>query len=258
MSVFTPRDPSCSPDAHIHGTTQLGQITDIQDWPEVLDVYRRLKQQYAPYRLLFTLDDEGQAQYTSMHAGMQGVFYLELDDEEETDDDAIAAGEFKHHVEQLNNPNHQVGLAACSAKMSVLNDDGRQALVLINQNPCPVLDRSLSVLAGESDCEPLKLALLLNGYFQSDFNPFENLALIHLMADFGFEFMGIGASLLGFIKTDGFDPKRLPDLMDEVAAVYHLTDEYKETLMRLWQDRDYAVLPYSDSAAELLDFYQQN
>lgn len=254
MALFSPRDSSLSPNAEIHGITGLGLIMDIKKWQSLLTLYKKLKKQYAPYRILITLDDEGQAQYTSTHAGMAGVFCVELDDDG-ADDNAIIAKQVKHYAKTLNDPSHQVSLTACSNKMNILNDDDKQTLIFINENPLPILDRSLSVFGGEFDSEALKLSLLLNGYFQGDFSPFENLAIIHLMADFGFEFMGIGASLLGFIKTDGFCENKLPDLIDSIATVYHLKDEHRQMLMRLWQDNNYAILSYSESPSELMDFY---
>ena len=140
--------------------------------------------------------------------------------------------------------------------MELLDKDDVKALLLYNQNPLPIMDKEMMVLAGEFESESLKLALLINGYFSADFDPFENLAIIEMMADYGYEFIGLGASILGFIKTDKFNESQLSELMDKIGFVYHFNDEVKAEFGSLLLQNNYAILSYGESPSELLGYYE--
>ncbi|MFH3675840.1 hypothetical protein WAH59_21990, partial [Acinetobacter baumannii] len=69
--------------------------------------------------------------------------------------------------------------------------------------------------------ETKKFAACLNGYFTCDLNPFESFSLIeHLDQNYGLEYVGLGASLLFFIKTSKFDANKTPQLLNELSNFY--------------------------------------
>lgn len=247
-----------------HALNHLATITVIATWQEVLDCYHELKQQFAPKRIFLVLDDEAQASYTSMHATKGEAFEndadsimndMELDDPKwsETFEEQVVPKQIEFYAEQLKNTENHIKIGSFDDKMSRYNADDLLAILMFNQDPLPVMDQRIVVKAGVFDSEPLKLALLPNGYFTCDFNPFENLAIITMMDDFGFEFIGLGASLLGFIKTEYFDTLVLTDLLSKLGALYHLNESTSTVLQTLIEKNNYLILPYSESPSELFE-----
>lgn len=242
--------------------SHLATIIDIGTWQEVLETYHELKASYAPKRIFLVLDDESQASYTSMHASMREEFdndadailnEMELNDPRwgEISEGEVYPKQIAYYAKQLQNPEHRIAMGSFDDKMQYYNTDDFKAIIAFNENPLPVMDKSIVVMAGEFENEPLKLALLLNGYFTSDFDPFENFAIITMMDEYGFEFMGLGASLIGFIKTDHFDFATVPDLLEKLTSLYHLDNATSASLQSLIEDNNYVILPYSESPSEL-------
>lgn len=260
MTTFIDYNTEENRDFNSQALQGLGHIDNIKDWQEVLTTYQNLKEQYAPRRIFLILEDEGQANYTSGHRSHRKPFNneigIELDyDSIEYQTDCVPKI-IQHYTEQLKNKEYHKTLSDCSDKMELLDKDDVKALLLYNQNPLPIMDKEMMVLAGEFESESLKLALLINGYFSADFDPFENLAIIEMMADYGYEFIGLGASILGFIKTDKFNESQLSELMDKIGFVYHFNDEVKAEFGSLLLQNNYAILSYGESPSELLGYYE--
>lgn len=260
MATFTQNNIQENRDFNSQALQDFGHINNINDWQEVLKVYQNLKERYAPRRIFLILEDEGQANYTSMHRSHLEPFYNEFDIEPEYGMEyevEYVPKVIQYYVSQLKNNEYHKNLKDCSDKMQYINDDDLKALLLYNQNPLPIMDKEMVVLAGEFESESLKLALLINGYFSADFDPFENLAIIEMMADYGYEFIGLGASILGFIKTDKFNESLLSELVDKIAMVYHFNDGVKAEFNSLLLQNNYAILSYGESLSELLGYYEE-
>ncbi|WP_147287332.1 hypothetical protein [Moraxella bovis] len=259
MATFINYDIEENRDFNSQALQGLGHIENIKDWQEILTTYQKLKEQYAPRRIFLILEDEGQANYTSGHRShyepFDNEFGIELDYDSTEYQTACVPKIIQHYAKQLKNKEYHKTLEDCSAKMALIDEDDLKALLLCNQNSLPIMDKEMVVLAGEFESESLKLALLINGYFSADFDPFENLAIIEMMADYGYEFIGLGASILGFVKTDKFDEIKLSELIDKIGFVYHFDDEVKTQFKSLLLQNNYAILSYGESPSELLGCY---
>lgn len=260
MATFIDYDIQENRDFNSQALQGLGHIDNISDWQEVLTAYQNLKEQYAPRKIFLILEDEGQANYTSMHRSgwepFDNEIGIELDYDSKEYQTECVPQIIQHYAEQLKNKEYHKSLKDCSDKMQLIDNDDLKAILLYNKNPLPIMDKEMMVLAGEFETEPLKLALLVNGYFSADFDPFENLTIIEMMADYGYEFIGLGASILGFIKTDKFDENQLSELVDKIAMAYHFNDEIKAEFGSLLLQNNYAILSYGESPSELLCCYE--
>lgn len=248
------------------GLVHFATIKDIEEWQEVIESYHSLQQQFAPKRIFLVLDDSDQADYTSAHTTERKVFNndndqvlnnIEIDDPRwnEIYENQVIPNNIAYYAKQLANSAYRVDISQLYSKMRFYSAEDLQAIVKINQSPSRVMGKQIEVKSGMFDSEPLKLALLPNGYFTCDFDPFENFAIITMMNSFGFEFIGLGASLLGFIKTEAFILDKLSELLTILTALYHLDDHTKIELQAHIMNSNYVLLPYSESPSELADYY---
>ena len=96
--------------------------------------------------------------------------------------------------------------------------------------------------------ESHKFAAQLNGYFSCDLNPFESFSLIrHLDQNYALEYIGLGASLLFFIKSKALSNPQINSLMQDLAQLYHFDEKVKEEMKQLFIEKEYLIIPYSES-----------
>lgn len=257
---ITSKEYNISDDAQ--ALQQYATITEIGSWQEVIDSYHNLKQQLAPKCIFLILDDAGQAEYTSGHAiHTNELFSCDAEqamDEINIDDPSLNAVYYEqvvpeliaHYAKQFQNPDHKKPMGSFDEKMVFFNRDDCNAIIAVNKNPLTILDEQIIVKAGKFANEALKFALMPNGYFTCDFDPFENFAIIEALADYGFEFIGLGAAFLGFIRTADYKVENLSDLIVMLTALYHLDEDTQATLLMLFTDNNYIILPYSESPSE--------
>lgn len=252
-----------------------GRITEIADWGAVLEAYSKIKQAIYPKKVLFILDDIHQCEYTSMHASLQDELYF--DDEEYSEDIDFESSEqviglnnlleslkFKHYMDVLLKENKHQNSSAIKEKTNFYSGEDFRVITYINESPLKVLNnvggsnlKEIAVVASEFvTTDPLKIVMQLNGYFTCDFSPFENYFVIEQMSKLGFEFMGIGATLLGFIKKDGFLVKHINQILLFLSEVYPLDETMKEQFRYFLENHNYLILPYCESPAEYLYFYE--
>ena len=86
-----------------------------------------------------------------------------------------------------------------------------------------------------------------NGYFSSDLSPFENYALAkHFYEKYGFELMGIGASLLGFIRHGSLDQQQKIELCSDLAKLYNSDKNISDKLINILNN-NFLFIKYTDS-----------
>lgn len=86
-----------------------------------------------------------------------------------------------------------------------------------------------------------------NGYFSSDLNPFENYAVAkHLHDKYGYEFFGIGASLLGFIRNHPLEEQEAAALVTDLIALYNSDASIYDSMLDLVKGSKYLILKYID------------
>ncbi|RSP80904.1 hypothetical protein EA729_00945, partial [Acinetobacter baumannii] len=61
------------------------------------------------------------------------------------------------------------------------------------------------------------------------------------------EYVGLGASLLFFIKTSKFDANKTPQLLNELSNFYQFNQTTHNQLEQHLSNHEYLILPYVES-----------
>lgn len=200
---------------------------------EMLLSYVKLKERQNPAsKFMMTLDDFGQASYTSMHTKMSN----DLDDgewlsAEDIDQSWFEDGFLKEELSfeqkfKIRRLGFKHGLEKSRYedvfnKLLYLDEESRQELIDANQNILSLIDKESYLLkVPVKHCYEVIYAFP-NGYFSCDLSPFENYYLAkHLEENFGLYLFGIGASYLAFRKGQGFYRENVNDLLDLLSRIY--------------------------------------
>ena len=235
-------------------------MSESESWKDILNLYAKLKEKNAPKKVLMLLEDIGQCDYTSMHASMGDGLYFDTSeligdgDNEDVRYENTLPLEVKYHIEQLLKPENQVNIRDLYGKFNY-SDQDQAILLTINEKPEKILDKVIQVKLVDSENEHQKFAAQLNGYFSCDLNPFESFSLIQsLDKNFGLEYVGLGASLLFFIKTSMFTSNKLDTLFLELDKIYSFNSKISAQLKQHLLHQDYFILPYTES----LDVFDLN
>ena len=207
---------------------RLSEVTSLAEVLACLDDLHRRK---PAERFLCTLDDLGQCCYTSMHASEDAR--LQPDDTDVDVDFDDPASLHAHEARQLAHVQAQLDAPALRVDWRDLADarqssqEDVDALVAMNRDPDRVLAHDDVVYVQRVPVlrNDLLIAGLPNGYFSADWNVFQNHALVrHLEAAHGYRFFGIGASWLGFVRTQAPDADAARRLVEDLALVYRSDD----------------------------------
>lgn len=226
-------------------------MSKVNSWKDVLNLYSEIKQKHLPKKVLLLLEDIGQCQYTSMHASMGDGLYFDtselVEDDSEASWDNTRPLELQYHIEQLLKPENYIDFNNSPKKLNYCDED-QATLLQINAEPEKILDDVIQVKLVDSKTETQKFAACLNGYFSCDLNPFESFSLIeHLDQNYGLEYVGLGASLLFFIKTPKFDANKAPQLLNELSNFYQFNQSTHTQLEQHLSKHEYLILPYVES-----------
>ena len=74
----------------------------------------------------------------------------------------------------------------------------------------------------------------------------------HLDQNYGLEYVGLGASLLFFIKTSKFDANKTPQLLNELSNFYQFSQTTHNQLEQHLSNHEYLILPYVESLEVLI------
>jgi hypothetical protein len=213
-------------------TNTVARLDDVTALSEVLGVLNELRAEYAPDRILCTLDDVNQCAYTSGHAAQGDALWLDLSDLDEDDlaaqrratDERIA-----HVAAALDDPRLRVEWDALpGGRIGGTNDVA--GLLAMNTAPDGILDDVVLIQRVPVPRDDLVIAGIPNGYFEDDWDTFQNHAVIRRMASHGYRHIGIGASLLGF------DRELPPTAAEATAIVADLTHLYGAPDAAEWAD----------------------
>ncbi len=237
---------------------------DLPDFAALLALHARLQRERADRRLLASLDDLGQACYTSGH----GTDANDLDDIEGHDLSGLDAALFEdgEHRGYLSTPAEfpirlanllkragPVALGDVAGLLDWETPGDANDPITINDDP----DAALHI-AGEREVifqfVPVTsaaeaIAAFPNGYFASDLDPMQNLVLArHLETDYGLSLFGIGSRFLGFRRERPLDEATAQALATGIAALYAGSPaEAADALARLLTGRDWLLLRYTES-----------
>ncbi|WP_166115155.1 hypothetical protein [Pseudoalteromonas sp. Z9A5] len=236
------------------------RIHDLDDINKLLDEVQVLSQENQGYRFIMTLDDMGQASYTSMHSKMSN----DLDDgtwlSTENIDPSWMDGSFLRDdlsfdqqflIRKLGFKHglSKVQLEDVFEKNLFLGHESKKEIIESNKNPLAIIDKEVYLLKVPVKYSYEAIFSFPNGYFSCDLSPFENYRLAeHLEKEYGFHLFGIGASYISFSKGPDFDAQKIEMLLEFLAKIY-LKNEDKEFIdfMRLSiLNRDILTLRYSE------------
>ncbi|MFV5361954.1 hypothetical protein VXO68_12275 [Acinetobacter oleivorans] len=249
LDIKEKENPLITDDAH--ELICYATINEIDLWKDVINLYSEIKQNNFPKKVLLLLEDIGQCQYTSMHASMGDGLYFDtselVEDDSEASWDNTRPLELQYHIEQLLKPENYIDFNNLPKKLKY-SDEDQATLLQINAEPEEILDEVIQVKLVNSETETQKFAACLNGYFSCDLNPFESFSLIqHLDQNYDLEYVGLGASLLFFIKTPKFDANKTPQLLNALSNFYQFNQSTHTQLEQHLSNHEYLILPYVES-----------
>lgn len=249
LDIKEKENPLITDDAH--ELICYATINEIDLWKDVINLYSEIKQNNFPKKVLLLLEDIGQCQYTSMHASMGDGLYFDtselVEDDSEASWDNTRPLELQYHIEQLLKPENYIDFNNLPKKLKY-SDEDQATLLQINAEPEEILDEVIQVKLVNSETETQNFAACLNGYFSCDLNPFESFSLIqHLDQNYDLEYVGLGASLLFFIKTPKFDANKTPQLLNDLSNFYQFNQSTHTQLEQHLSNHEYLILPYVES-----------
>lgn len=237
-------------------------IENLNSFDELIEVYHTYKQNYSEKTIILTLDDLGQAEYTSGHS----IQFNGLDEIEGYDLSGLdkACFEYDEHLGYLSTPSeffirkenffkqtHDTNFKFVCDKEITIDEDEISILEKINQSPFEYLDEQiiLKIVPVEKPYEGI--CGFPNGYFESDLNPFENYALAkYLFEKYNFELFGIGASLLGFVRNENIEENKLKELITDLSKLYNTTETAFHKFAKIIKNKNHLFLKYIEYLAE--------
>ena len=221
-------DPRYTKEANF--TLKYGILNAHQNMDAVTIAYDRLCEQYAGFKPLFIIENAPQCEYTNMHASSS----FEMLDEEEynaqnPDARDFPAAEFRLMLSILRNPEYKKYL---------------------NTRDYNALDEDIDVYLCPCECSTDAFARMIQGYFADDFEPEQTYAFILMMNErFGFEFIGIGATLMLFYRRENLSDDKAEELLQELAKIYDTPyDAIKKALWHsVFGSNKTLVLPFAEN-----------
>jgi hypothetical protein len=235
---------------------------NLGSFAALLALHARLQAEHPKVRVLATLDDLGQACYTSGHA----TDAIELDDVAGHDlsglGDLFEDGEHRGYLStpaefpiRLANLRARAGGIDLDRVKGVLDwETSGDANDLITVNCDPEAALRIAQEAVLFQFVPVTIAAdaiaaFPNGYFSSDLDPMQNYAFArHLEAEYGLQLFGIGSRFLGFRRDEALGSDMALRLARDLAAFYAGARENAiAVLADLMSGRDWLLIRYTES-----------
>lgn len=221
----------------------------------IFQVYEQLRKDYPNHSPLFVIEDVGQCEYTNMHA--RSDYYFDCEGYEEAHGRRdVEKAEFQAVLDMLNAPDSQLEMSALYGRIDLSSPDELKALKQISMpsqldigDECDVY---LCPTQTSTDC----FARMINGYFTDDLQPDEVYTLIrYLKTEFGYEFIGIGATLLLFYNPNAnkLKVREFKHLHEELAKVYSTEPKAMEKALEYNIVEKMLALPYTCTLLDWVD-----
>lgn len=200
-------------------------LSQFPRMPEILDCLGEQRAAFPSHRFLCTLDDLDQCCYTSMHASSDYeriALGANVGEDMSSPAEALAArcSVLTHVIERLESSEHRVEWSTLTGSLCC-SDQDIWALSEVNDDPDSILDEVVCIQRVPVTREDLLIAALPNGYFEADWNIFQNHALTrHLRDRYSYRLFGIGASWLGFQRDDLLASDDILELISDLQTVY--------------------------------------
>ena len=213
------------------------RVSDITDMAQLVATARGLVADRPGHRPLLSLDDFGQARYTSGHA----VGNLDLDDTDGADLSALPpecfedgahrgylSSKAEFPIRAANFARHAGGATfedACRFGLT-LDAEAREEWIGYQDDPLALLDPPVSVLLVPAVHAEEALAAFPNGYLTSDLNPAHNAAVArHFRQAHGYELIGVGAAYLGLWRDTPAEGEMLDAVVQDLQTLYNAPEE---------------------------------
>ena len=246
---FAKPDPRYTKEANF--TLKYGVLNAHQNMNAVTIAYDRLCEQYVGFKPLFIIENAPQCEYTNMHASSS---YEMLDEDEynaqNPDARDFPVAEFRLMLDILNDPEYRAEVSEFYGKFSLNYPDKLKALEYLNTRDYNALDEDIDVYLCPCERSTDAVARMIQGYFADDFEPEQTYAFILMMNErFGFEFIGIGATLMLFYRRKNLSDDKAEALLQELAKIYDTP--YEAIKKALWHNafgsRKTLVLPFAEN-----------
>ncbi|WP_228732724.1 DUF4253 domain-containing protein [Pseudomonas sp. P42] len=219
------------------GTCDEYGVSGIASFDDLTEAHRKIAEAHPGFKLLVSLDDLHQARYTSGHVRNN----LGMDDASKQDIAGLPPECFENG-EYLGYPTTKAEFAICyrnfmnlvsatcfedvCAHGLTLGEEALQEWIGYQDNPVSLLDQPLSALLVPVEQPCQTLAAFPNGYFTSDLDPAKNFAVArHFSEAHGYELMGVGASYIGFIRSEPPDTSLANLVAEDFCALYNTSDD---------------------------------
>ena len=231
-------------------------IKNLNSFEELIGIYQTYKQNNADKTIILTLDDLGQAEYTSTHS----IMFNDLDETDGYDLSGLDQACFENgeHLGYLSTPSEffirkenflkqtsNIDFKLVCDNEITIDEDEISVLTKINQAPLAYLDKEI-LLKVVPVTKPYEgICGFPNGYFSSDLNPFQNYAIAkHLFEKYDFELFGIGAALLGFYRNEKLEENKVKELIADLSNLYNTTATAFDKFADSIKDKNYLFLKY--------------
>ncbi|WP_169763934.1 hypothetical protein [Campylobacter mucosalis] len=218
---------------------KYGILKTERNMKATIIAYENLLEQYPDKRPLFVFENSTQCEHTSEHAS-SGEYYFDM---QKQPDGEVA--KFEHILSILNAKDTQ--LSEFYSKINLNKGEKIKLLSELTYNDAKFLDEEIDVYLCHTTKPYECFARMLNGYFIDDMQPHQTYALIKFMYKFGYDFIGIGATLLMFYAKHS--PNDATQLYSELAKVYGVsTQQMQNALEFCVNTKNYLILPYTNDA----------
>ncbi len=218
------------------------RLSDIASLDELAVARRQIAADHPGCTPLFSLDDFGQARYTSGHArrnmALEDVAGLDISGlPAECFEDGQYLGYLSTKAEFFiclhNFRKHTTAVSfddACAHGLT-LDDERLQEWIGYQNDPLSLLDQPVSALVVPVEQPHEALAAFPNGYFTCDLSPALNFAVArHLHSAHGYELIGVGASYLGCLRAAPPDAAAAKAIAADLCALYNADDQARQAL----------------------------
>lgn len=245
-------------DRHVAGCYQCRNITDFRT---LLALFREKAAAHPDRTVFATLDDYGQACYTSGHT--RDANLLDTDDEidlgayHDTEHPPGDPATAEHHAtlfrlmhRNLLSKAEGLSFADLAGRIDWRHPDS-PGFAALNANPNMALDyRGEHYLLLVPVPHPAEaICAFPNGYFHGDLSPMENLVLARHLHGYGYRPLGIGASYVGFIRDQPLSDEAARRLAMDILSIHRNVDtaDELENVTATLKANDWLLLFYNDN-----------
>ena len=212
------------------------RATGIRSLEQLVAFQRALQAEHPDSRIVATLDNRYQAEYTSSHTvqkhGLDQVTRASAPDAPEEwfdgEADGFAHGRkaFPYRLANLRRKCAEAGMSSLRGQLpwSDVHVPGN-ALLSLAERPDAFLmldrEKDIALMSVPVTCGADALAVLPNGYFTGDLDPMQNYALLSLLEKrHALSLFGIGASTLGMWREEPLGGDEAASVASTLCAIY--------------------------------------